>query len=164
MFSRPAVAVFGLVVAELFVLTRVSSAYGLGVVLLVLLGLSALGVAVLRRGGAGFLAASVATAASGDREATDAIADRAMVALAGLLLLLPGLVTGLLGLVLLVPVVRGALRPMLAHRVQGWVPTTVRFGSFGPRMRGDVVDVDIVDVDPSPDQPPSPPNRPSELN
>lgn len=73
-----------------------------------------------------------------------AAGDRALVVLAGLLLVFPGLVTDVLGLVLLIPGVRGLLRRRAASAAarRGWTTTPVRV------VRVEVRDVEVRDVDP----------------
>lgn len=151
MFSRPAVATFALAVAELFVLTRVASILGTGTTLLLLVGLSLLGVVLLKRVGAGLLQASVssmAARAGGAKRTPESsnFADQGMGLLAAVLLIIPGFLTGLLGFLLYLPPIRAAARPVVLHRIQPWIQPNLQFGRV--RWFGrEVVDVDLVDVD-----------------
>ena len=71
---------------------------------------------------------------------TDALIDTALVFAGGLLLFIPGFVTGALGLLLLIRPIRIAARSGLKHRYQGRI---YRLGPRGPAGRGgpDVIDV-----------------------
>ncbi len=163
MFSRPAVAFFALAVAELFVLTRVISAFGAFLGLLVLVGLSVLGFAVLRRTGVGLVKDTASRAGSG-ASSGQPLADRGLLFFASLLMIVPGFLTGLAGLVLLLPPVRGLIRPAVASRVQPWAQNNLKFGRV--RWSGsEVVDVDVVDVDSvDVDSDESDQHKPRELN
>lgn len=130
------------VVVEVTALVWVASALGvLATVGLLLVGLVA-GTALLRSQGRrslGHLREAVAAGRTADRE----VADGALVALGGLLFLLPGLVTSTLGLLLLVPPVRSLVRPLLlsaaARRVVTVPAGPGRLGARGRVVEGEVV-------------------------
>jgi UPF0716 protein FxsA len=107
-------AFVALCVAELFVFVQVANWIGFGWALLAAVGISFLGLVVVKRQGLGVFRRL--TDASRDGAAVgDALADAGMLLTAGLLLLFPGFITGVLGLVLLVPPVRSLLRPVLVR-------------------------------------------------
>jgi len=151
MFSRPAVVLFALAVAELFVLTRIASAIGAGPAVLALILLSVTGIVLFWRGGARFLAASVDRVTAAGVQKESVVADRAMVVFGALLLIVPGFLTGLIGILLLVPPIRTLVRPVVLHRIQPWIQPNLQFRQV--RWFGrDVVDVDIIDVDDAPNE------------
>lgn len=168
MLSRPAVAVFVLVAIEYVALTRLAGAIGGQEAALILLGLTIAGVALFRRVGASFIEDSIATAmqnagashlAGAPRSATagtnsTATADRAMMLFGALLMIIPGIVSGVFGLLLFLPPVRALARPVVLHRIQPWIRPNLRFGRGTMGFGRDVVDVDIVDD--TNDEPPSP--------
>jgi UPF0716 protein FxsA len=114
------------------------------------LATAALGALLVRR--EGIRAIETVRAAVRERRAPErAVPDRGMVATGGLLLMLPGVVTDLIGLVLVIPVTRPLARRLLAvlgtalvGRVSG--AAGVRPGSIppkpaaGPVLRGEVLD------------------------
>lgn len=172
MLSRPAVAIFALVVVEFLALSQLAGAIGGGLTFLVVLGLSVLGIALFRVVGASFVKASVATAvensgfadlAGAPKFASGAdrpgfAADHGMRLFGAFLLIVPGVVSGALGALLFLPPVRALARPVVLHRIQPWIRPDLRFGN-GSMGFGRVVDVDVVDVDivdDSNDEPPSP--------
>ncbi len=167
--SRPAVAVFVLVAIEYVALTQLAGAIGWPEAVLVLLGSTFAGVALFRRAGASLIEASVATAmqnadvndvGGAPRSTTSArsndpgTADRAMMLFGSLLMIVPGIVTGVLGLLLFLPPVRALARPIVLHRIQPWIRPNLRFGRGTMGFGRDVVDVDIVDD--TNDEPPTP--------
>jgi UPF0716 protein FxsA len=164
MLSRPAVAFFVYLVVEYLAVTELASAIGGQAVALALIVLTVAGVALFRRAGASLLEASVATAMrntglsddSRDRAPADDghTADRAMMLFGALLMIIPGIVTGVLGLVLFLPPVRAFARPVVLHRIQPWIRPNLRFSRGVMGFGRDVVDVDIVDD--TNDEPPSP--------
>ncbi len=80
-----------------------------------------------------------------------AVAGRAVSSIAAILLLLPGFITGAMGLILLFPPVHSAISRRLVGGVIGAVSNPVT----NQRPVGDardVIEVDIVDVEPAPTQ------------
>ena len=69
---------------------------------------------------------------------TNELIDTALVFAAGVLLFVPGFVTGALGLLLLLPPARIAVRSGLKRRFRGRV---YRLGPGGPSGPGDIIDV-----------------------
>ncbi len=156
MFSRGAVVVFALVVAEIFVFGLAVGWFGVVAVLVGSLLASAVGAWIIRRqisalvvSGRDLVATdlgSMAGARVGDRGRG---IDRAIVALGGLLLVVPGLITGFAGLLLLLPPIRAAIGRSARVRIAQFVPV----GWHGS-SRVDVVDVDVVSEDTPQSAPP----------
>jgi UPF0716 protein FxsA len=117
-------------VVEIVALVALGSVIGLGWTLLVLLAGSILGLWLARREG---LRAAQALA-----DATDGM----LVAAGGVLLFVPGLVTDLAGLLLLLPPTRSLVRRRLVSAAERRAPglRTARIRSQGPVVDGDVVD------------------------
>jgi UPF0716 protein FxsA len=130
------------VVVEVTALVWVARALGvLATVALLVVGFVA-GLALLRSQGrrsVDHLRAAVAAGRTADRE----VADGALVALGGLLFLLPGLVTSVLGILLLVPPVRALVRPwLLSAAARRVVRVPAGFGRVA--SRGRVVEGEVV--------------------
>ena len=120
-------------VAELWVFLQVAHRVHLLAALLLLAGVSACGVAQLRRAGvraARRVAAALAAGRTPTREATDG----AVAVLGGILLTVPGFLTGAVGLLLVLPgprsLARRALVRLLLRRAQrGRTPLVVRLAA-----------------------------------
>jgi UPF0716 protein FxsA len=120
------------VVLELAVFVVVGRAVGFGAAVLLVFAASLLGLVLLRREGMrawrGFRAAARAGQPPG-RQVTDGL-----VGLAGALLLaIPGLVSGLVGLLLMVPPVRRLARVGVQRTAERRVSSMVAGDLFGPR-------------------------------
>jgi UPF0716 protein FxsA len=115
--------------AELFVVIKVADAIGvLDTILLLILGWP-LGVWAIRAEGAAVLRRMQAAVAE-RRTPTREVLDGALILLGGLLLIIPGFITDVVGIVLLAPPTRIAARALLARNLQSRVVTrTVRFTS-----------------------------------
>ena len=100
-------------VVELAVAFALASTIGFGWTLLVLLATFLLGCGVLAPLGGWQLTQQLVRLRSGSREPQSALSDGALVAIASGLVLVPGLVTTVLGLLLLMPPIRAAARPGL---------------------------------------------------
>ncbi|CAM2888427.1 FxsA family protein [Prescottella defluvii] len=92
-------------------------------------------------------------ATRGEASPTGAVADGAMVAAGSVLMFVPGLVTSVLGLLMLLPPTRWALRPavvLLAGKRANVTLAGVEFASRaqGSRGTGTVIDGEVVDVYP----------------
>lgn len=155
-------------VTELYVAAMVAGEVGWGPTLLLLLGLSLLGVVVLRSSGRAWRTVSgsaVPTTGSPLPPAgTGATAVEAgFQLLAGLLLLVPGFVNSAVGLLLLLPPVRIGLAALggrwLNRRFPRWQATVTRIRVVNPT--GDVVPGEVVDPDRPPRRPDS--EEPPEL-
>lgn len=108
--------------AELWLLIQVGSWIGAFPTLLLCLGSAALGVTLVRHQGFAVMGCLSGALAQGEPVAQDLL-DGALLLLAGLLLLIPGLFSDLLGLVLLIPplrrlVVQQVLIGLVAREVQ----------------------------------------------
>lgn len=111
---------------ELWLLIRIGSAIGGWLTLLWVIGTGVLGVSVLKRQGLAMLLGVNRKVQSGEMQVAE-LATGVLLALAGVLLLIPGLITDCLGFILLSPQVRRLcaawlLRRMTVHlsQVQGF--------------------------------------------
>lgn len=127
-------------VVEIVALVAVGSAIGVWWTLLLLVVGSVLGLCVARREGMR-AAQALAAALSQRRFAHAELTDGLLVAVAGVLLFLPGLVTDLAGLLLLLPPVRALVRNRLVRAAEERVPDlrTARIRSDATVVDGDVV-------------------------
>jgi UPF0716 protein FxsA len=130
--------------AELFVAIKVAEAIGVLVTVLLLLVTWPLGTWVLRSQGRAAwrrLGAAVAEGRSPGREVLDGV----LILLGGLLLIVPGFLSDVLGAIALLPPTRALLRGQLARHVQSrFVVQATRFaGASGPYD----VDSTATDVD-----------------
>ncbi|MFC5209754.1 FxsA family protein [Pseudonocardia sulfidoxydans] len=133
-------------VVEIVALVALGSWIGVGTTLLVLLAGSVLGLLLARR--EGVRAAQAFSAALRERRVAHAeLTDGMLVAGAGVLLFVPGLVTDLAGLLLLVPPVRKIVRNRLVRAAERANPDLqrARIYSDGPIVDGDVVDSGVDD-------------------
>lgn len=160
MFSRGALAAFALILAEIVVFGLVVRALGAAFVVLGSLVLAGIGTLIVRRqipelvnsGRTVLTSLGLGLGADGQPEQ---LSDRAMLAIAGVLLIVPGLITGAVGATLLLPPVRASVRRFSRNRFAHLVPSGfgVPFtvgGEAASRHRGtrvDVVDVDVVSED-----------------
>jgi UPF0716 protein FxsA len=125
-------ALLGLTLAELGVFIGLGSLIGYGLTLLLVAAVSVLGLVLLRREGLrawrGFREAAAGGAPPGP-QVTDGL-----VGLGGALLLAaPGLVSGVIGAVLLVPPVRGLARRQVQARAERLMSSAEAGQVFGPR-------------------------------
>ena len=95
-----------------------------------LVAMSALGVVLLKREGASVWRRANTEMAAG-RVPTGALLDGVMVLVGGTLLVIPGFVTGVVGLLLLLPPVRTLLRPALLAWMTARAARAVRGGRIG---------------------------------
>ena len=138
---RVLAALLALPVIELAIAIAVAGWIGIWPTVIALFLLSATGFLVLRREGRQAwraLGGQPVTPGAGLRRRDPA--DAALVALAGLLLLVPGFLTALGGLVLLVPPIRRWVRRRIARSTDRWPA-----GPGQPVIRGEVVRVDTID-------------------
>ncbi len=119
--------------AEVAVFVLVANWIGLGWTILAALATSALGWILLARQGLRALA-ELRERARTRQGAGRALGDAGLVAVGGLLMVLPGFIGDLLGLLCLLPGTRGLVRALLARVVVGRLPEELR----GPvRIRSD---------------------------
>ncbi len=108
--------VLALPLVEIALFVTLGSALGLGLTLVWVILSGVLGVALLRRVAlSGRLRDEFR---EGLQDPLSPVANRALVGVAAVLLILPGFFTDTLGLILLLPPVRGLIIRMLARRVQ----------------------------------------------
>ena len=134
---------------ELFVFVQVAGSYGFGTALLGALAATFVGIWLVKQQGLGVLRRANEKVARGEAP-TDELVNGTLLLVAGILLLVPGFVTGAVGLLLLLPPVRALLRGTLRRRFAAgpiMVTGPIRMGGFGPtgfpgRGRGEVLDAD----------------------
>lgn len=138
------------VLAELAVVVALASTIGFGWTVLLLVATFALGLALA----GSQLKAQVRRLRSGLGAPQSAVSDGMLVALGTVLTVVPGLLTSLLGLLLLAPPTRVLARPAvaaLAARTLGRMPLLVATGmprrtAHGDFVDGEYVDGEVVDV------------------
>lgn len=110
--------------AEVVVLIELSQIFGLAWVLVWVAFTAILGLAALRTQG---ITALRQTATQLDREILPVreVTDLALVILASVLLISPGILADVLGLFLLIPVCRKWVRIVILHLLPGWIPEDV---------------------------------------
>jgi UPF0716 protein FxsA len=139
-------------VVELVALVAVGWWLGPARTLLLLLAGALLGGWLVRREGARVVLA-LTDAVRGNRVGHAELTDRALIAAAGLLILVPGVVSDLLGLLLVLPPTRALARRWLT-RARATRPGAVRV-----RGGGMVIDGEVVTSSTDPTVVPSPPAR-----
>jgi UPF0716 protein FxsA len=110
------VSLLFLPLAELFVIVQVASWIGALPTILLLVGLSVVGVVLVQRTGLGLWQRTRRQLAAGERPGATGV-DGLLALLGAVLLAVPGFLTAIAGLVLLVPPVRSALRGPLSDRL-----------------------------------------------
>jgi len=127
---------------ELFVVVEVAGAIGIGATLLALIASWPLGAWALRtQGRAAWRRLSMAVAAG--RAPGREVLDGALILIGGLLLIVPGFISDVLGVVALLPATRSLLRRALARNLQSrLVRTAIR-----PQPGGNPYDVDSTATD-----------------
>jgi UPF0716 protein FxsA len=128
-------------VVEIVALVALASWIGVGWTLLVLLAGSVLGLWLARREGLRAMQA-MAEAARDRRVAHVELTDGLLVAMGGLLLLVPGLVTDVAGLLLLLPPTRALVRRRMVRAAEQQAPIlrTARIRGDGTIVDGSIVD------------------------
>ena len=116
---------------ELFVIVQVARSFGTPETLLALLAVSIIGAWTVKLAGIGVWRRFTTTAARGEMPHREVV-DGVLLLLAGVLLVIPGFVTGLAGLVLVFPPTRAAVRTALIARVKAQGTVAV----FGRMPRG----------------------------
>jgi UPF0716 protein FxsA len=144
-------------IVELAAILALAATIGWGWTLLALLAVSVLGVVVGGPMAGVQLSAQVMQLRAGLKAPRSALGDGAMVTLAAVLVLVPGLVTTTLGILLMAPPIRGVARPALAafalRGLQRRIPliTDVRMPGGGVeapegRNHRDYIDGEVIDV------------------
>ncbi|HEX3328262.1 MAG TPA: FxsA family protein [Actinomycetota bacterium] len=113
------VLLIGIPILELYVILQVAHVIGLLPTLALLIAVSVMGAWLLKREGAAAWRRVREALARGEMPATQ-VADGALVVLGGALLLTPGFVTDAVGLLLLIPAVRVALRGGVRRLLWRW--------------------------------------------
>jgi UPF0716 protein FxsA len=114
-----------LILAEFVVFVLVAGWIGLGWTILAALATSALGVVLVARQGTKALA-DLRDRARSRRSAGRELGDAGLVAAGGLLMVLPGFIGDLIGLLCLLPVTRGLVRALLTRLVLVRLPDGMR--------------------------------------
>jgi UPF0716 protein FxsA len=149
-----------LIFMEIALFVTIGAWIGPGWTLLVVLGSAVAGALILRAAGRSALERVMGVAIDG-RGSLRQAADRLLLALAGALLILPGFLTDLLGLLLLLPPARWLLLSRLGV-VAGQPGTGARIDDAAPGSRprpggpspwsgtGDTVDAEVIEETPAP--------------
>ena len=117
--------------AELFVIVKVSDAIGFLWMLLLLIVSWPIGTRILRSQGRAAWR-QFAQAAQSGRAPTEEVLNGALVLVGGLLMLVPGFISDVVGLFLLLPPTRAlARRAVGRHHGSRWVSRASRFGAAG---------------------------------
>lgn len=151
-------------VVELYLLITIGQNVGAGPTIALVLGTGLLGAWLARREGSRVLRSWQASLARGEMP-KEGVISSVLVLMGGVLLVTPGVITDVTGLVLLLPwtrrLVANAIRKRLEQRlaVPGVAGDPGLFvdmgGSFGPAgPRGSVIDVDVIEAEPAAEPPP----------
>jgi UPF0716 protein FxsA len=142
-----------LAMAEIAAFVAVVHAIGAFWALLIVLGVTIAGLALLRREGVKGWRAFRAAAESG-RPPGAQVSNSLVGLLGALLLAVPGFITGVAGLLLVLPGIRGLARRGVEHATERRVSAAMAGDLFGPRRvrvrQGDPVPQDDVPVVPGP--------------
>ena len=136
MFVLLLLALLGIPVAEIFFIIRVTHDLGIPGTIGLLVAVSVVGAWLVRRSGLGVLRQIRERLARGEIPGKELV-DGLLILVGGLLMLTPGFLTDAVGLVLLLPPTRLALRALLVRRyskrlrISGWTVGPGLFGGFG---------------------------------
>lgn len=125
----------GIPVAEIFFIIRVARDLGIPETIGLLVAVSVVGAWLVRRSGLGVLRQIQERLGRGEIPGKELV-DGLLILVGGLLMLTPGFLTDAVGLLLLIPPTRLALRALLIRRyskrlrVAGWTPGQGFFGGF----------------------------------
>ena len=133
-------------IAELYAFVQVTHAIGFFPALLAVFALSFVGTWVVRLAGWSMFRRMRTTMRDG-KAPTRELIDGFLILGSGALLLVPGFITGAIGLLLLLPPVRAIVRTMLVKRFRGstQVITATHRPDRSASPRGPVIDTDAVD-------------------
>ncbi|MGV8871867.1 MAG: FxsA family protein [Rhodococcus sp. (in: high G+C Gram-positive bacteria)] len=129
------------VVIEVAALVAVGSALGVLWTVVLLIGGSLIGSLLVRSQGRRVLD-GLRSASRGERSAGGAVADGALFAAGSVAMFVPGLVTTVIGLLLLIPPTRWLLRPAVMWAAARWLP---QVATATRRMRPTVIDGEILE-------------------
>lgn len=138
----PLIVVVLLFVAEVTAVVALGSAIGVAPTVALVVGTSVLGVLLLRNQGRRTLAA-LRAAQTTHRSPGRELADGALGGVGALLMVLPGLITDVLGLLLVLPPTRALVRPLLGAAIARKVLVPVR-RAYRP---GEVLEGEVVSTD-----------------
>ena len=129
-------ALLGIPVAEIFFIIRVARDLGIGETIGLLVAVSIVGAWLVRRSGLGVLRQIQERLSRGEIPGKELV-DGLLILVGGVLMLTPGFLTDAVGLLLLIPPTRLALRVLLIRRyskrlrVAGWTAGQGFVGGFG---------------------------------
>jgi UPF0716 protein FxsA len=133
-------------VVEVAAVIALVSTVGWGWTLLVLLAAFLLGWGLLAPMAGSHLVRQIGQLRSGLSDPRDAVSDGALVTLAAVLVLVPGLVTTAVGLLLLVPPIRSLARPGLAAIGMRGLRRRMPLVDYPRDAQSDYIDGEVVDV------------------
>lgn len=122
-------------VAELYVIVQVADAAGIVSTLALLIAVSVLGAWLVKREGLGVLRRIQDQLARAELP-TNQVVDGGLILFAGALMLTPGFLTDVLGIVLLVPPTRALIRTVLLARFRHRIESGLGFATAGPGSAG----------------------------
>jgi UPF0716 protein FxsA len=128
------------VIVEVAALVAVGSAIGVLWTVLLLMAGSAVGLILVRAQGKRVME-GLRSASRGERSPGGAVADGALFAVGSVAMFVPGLVTTVFGILLLLPPTRWALRPLVLLAAARWLPAVA---DATARMRPTVIDGEVV--------------------
>lgn len=142
--------------AELYLLVWLGFQIGLLPTIAIALGTGVLGASLARAQGTAVMSKLSQQLRAGERPA-DTLVDGALVLFAGVLLIMPGVITDVTGFLLLVPPVRSILKPLLAKALRRNVQSHdagpgVRVWTYGstigspPPPKDRVIEAEVIDV------------------
>ena len=104
-------------VIELYILIKIGSFFGIGFTLIIVLGTGFFGAYLTKREGYRVLFQIQKEMSQGNLPASELV-DAVLVFVAGIVLLTPGLITDIIGLILLFPITRSFIRKFLMKKIQ----------------------------------------------
>jgi UPF0716 protein FxsA len=117
-------------IVELYVMVQVAGVIGVLPTVALVVAMCVAGAWLMKVEGLGVLRRMQRQMTQGEMPTTEAV-NGVMIVAGGLLMLVPGFVTGIIGLLLLLPPVRALLRPMVVARVQRRIDRgSARFMAF----------------------------------
>jgi UPF0716 protein FxsA len=102
-------------IIELYVFVQAANAFGFGRALAAMAVISLVGVWIVKREGLRVWRRFTQLASAG-KPVSKEVADGALILLAGVLLIAPGFISDIIGVLLLIPPVRALVRPLLIRR------------------------------------------------
>lgn len=134
-------------VVEIVLLVWIARETSIWIVLALVVGLAIVG-AVLARGQGLKALSRIPAEIQAGRAPADAVLDAMLIFLAGVLLILPGFLSDVMAVVLLVPVSRQLVKRMLRRKFAGQL-VAARFATFDvPPGRDEVIDIRVIDGPP----------------